>query len=48
VLSIQPYALNHTEIHFTKVYESICDIPPERLQSLYAEINEHFSCRLIA
>lgn len=40
---IQPYALNHTEVHFTKAYEGICDIPPERLQALYAEINRHFS-----
>lgn len=45
---IQPYALNHTEVHFTKAYEGICAIPPERLQALYAEINDHFSGRQAA
>lgn len=30
------------EIHFTKAYEGICDIPPDRLKELYKEINEYF------
>ena len=45
---IQPYALDHQEVHFTKAYKGICDIPPERLQALYAEINDHFSGRQAA
>lgn len=30
------------EIHFTKAYEGICEIPPKRLKELYREINEYF------
>jgi radical SAM superfamily enzyme YgiQ (UPF0313 family) len=30
------------EIHFTKAYEGICDIPAERVKELYKEINEYF------
>jgi len=30
------------EIHFTKAYEGICDIPGERVKELYKEINEYF------
>jgi len=30
------------EIHFTKAYEGICDIPSQRIQELYKEINEYF------
>lgn len=30
------------EIHFTKAYEGICDIPAERVKELYQEINEYF------
>ncbi|AGK98503.1 B12-binding domain-containing radical SAM protein [Clostridium pasteurianum] len=30
------------EIHFTKAYEGICEIPPKRLKELYKEINEYF------
>lgn len=29
------------EIHFTKAYEGICEIPPKRLKELYREINEY-------
>lgn len=45
---IQPYKLEHQKVHFTKAYEGICSIPPDRLQTLYGEINDYFSGRLAA
>lgn len=41
---IEPYRLDHHQIHFTEAYEGICNIPPARLKALYAEINDYF-CR---
>lgn len=32
----------YEEIHFTKAYDGICDVPPKRVQELYKEINEYF------
>lgn len=32
----------YEEIHFTKAYEGICDVPSERVKELYKEINEYF------
>ncbi|HEY8805584.1 MAG TPA: radical SAM protein [Clostridium sp.] len=40
---IKPYDIDYEQIHFTKAYEGICDIPPNRLKELYTEINEYFS-----
>jgi radical SAM superfamily enzyme YgiQ (UPF0313 family) len=39
---IEPYRLNHHQVHFTEAYEGICDIQPVRLKELYREINEYF------
>lgn len=39
---IAPYELDFTQIHFTKAYEGISNIPPDRLQELYQEINDYF------
>jgi radical SAM superfamily enzyme YgiQ (UPF0313 family) len=39
---IQPYGLNFEEIHFTKAYEGVCNIPSQRLSELYHEINNYF------
>jgi radical SAM superfamily enzyme YgiQ (UPF0313 family) len=39
---IEPYRLNHHQVHFTEAYEGICDIEPVRLKELYREINEYF------
>jgi radical SAM superfamily enzyme YgiQ (UPF0313 family) len=39
---IEPYRLNHHQVHFTEAYEGICDIDPVRLKALYREINEYF------
>jgi len=39
---IEPYRLDFSQIHFTKAYEGICNIPAERLCELYREINEYF------
>lgn len=45
---IEPFALDHTRVHFTEAYDGICSIAPERLKELYAEINEHFATRRMA
>ncbi len=45
---IEPFALDHTRVHFTEAYEGICAIPSERLKQLYGEINEHFARRQLA
>lgn len=37
----------YEDIHFTKAYEGICDIPPARLQELYTEINEYFYSKAV-
>lgn len=39
---IEPYRLDHHQVHFTEAYEGICDIAPDRLKALYREINEYF------
>ncbi|HTP65088.1 MAG TPA: radical SAM protein [Geobacteraceae bacterium] len=39
---IEPYRLDYHQVHFTKAYEGICDIPPARLNELYREINDYF------
>ena len=39
---IEPYRLDYHQVHFTRAYEGICDIPPARLQELYQEINDYF------
>ncbi len=39
---IEPYRLDYHQVHFTKAYEGICDIPPGRLNELYREINDYF------
>jgi len=39
---VKPYDINFEQIHFTKAYEGICNIPPKRLKELYTEINEYF------
>ncbi len=39
---IEPYRLDHHQVHFTEAYEGICDIEPVRLKALYREINEYF------
>jgi len=45
---IQPFALDHTRVHFTEAYDGICAIPPARLKQLYAEINDHFTRHVAA
>jgi anaerobic magnesium-protoporphyrin IX monomethyl ester cyclase len=45
---IEPFALDHTRVHFTEAYEGICAIPPARLKQLYGEINDHFVRRQLA
>ena len=42
---IQPFALDHTRVHFTEAYDGICNIPPPRLRQLYHDINDYFSRR---
>lgn len=39
---IEPYRLDHHQVHFTEAYEGICDIEPARLKELYREINDYF------
>ncbi len=39
---IEPYRLDHHQVHFTEAYEGICAIAPKRLKALYREINEYF------
>jgi len=41
---ISPKQSDYANIHFTKAFEGICDVPSARLKELYAEINDHF-CR---
>ena len=33
---------DYSNIHFTKAYGGISEVPPERLKQLYAEINDYF------
>ena len=42
---IQPFALDHTRVHFTEAYDGICNIPPPRLKQLYHDINDYFTSR---
>jgi len=39
---IEPYTLDFEQIHFTKAYEGISNIPRARLEALYKEINDYF------
>jgi anaerobic magnesium-protoporphyrin IX monomethyl ester cyclase len=43
---VQPFKLNHTQVHFTEAYEGISNVAPARLKELYQEINDHFTGRL--
>ena len=42
---IQPFALDHTRVHFTEAYDGVCNIPPPRLRQLYHDINDYFTRR---
>jgi anaerobic magnesium-protoporphyrin IX monomethyl ester cyclase len=39
---IEPYKVDFEQIHFTKAYDGISNIPPARLEALYQEINDYF------
>jgi anaerobic magnesium-protoporphyrin IX monomethyl ester cyclase len=43
---VQPFKLNHTQVHFTEAYDGISNVAPARLKQLYQEINDHFTGRL--
>ena len=39
---ISPKQSDYANIHFTKAFRGISEVPPERLKQLYAEINDYF------
>jgi radical SAM superfamily enzyme YgiQ (UPF0313 family) len=45
---VQPFKLDHTQVHFTEAYEGISNIPPARLKAYYREINDYFTGRQAA
>jgi radical SAM superfamily enzyme YgiQ (UPF0313 family) len=45
---VQPFKLDHTQVHFTEAYEGISNIPPARLKEHYRVINDYFTGRQAA
>jgi radical SAM superfamily enzyme YgiQ (UPF0313 family) len=42
---VKSVRLNHQNIHFTRSYEGVTDISPEKLEAYYSEINDYFTHR---
>jgi radical SAM superfamily enzyme YgiQ (UPF0313 family) len=45
---VKPIRLDHENIHFTRPYEGITGVSPEKLQAYYNEINDYFTRRQAA
>jgi radical SAM superfamily enzyme YgiQ (UPF0313 family) len=45
---VEPIRLNHENVHFTRPYEGITGVSPEKLQAYYNEINDYFTHRQAA
>ncbi|MDR1368422.1 MAG: B12-binding domain-containing radical SAM protein [Candidatus Accumulibacter sp.] len=42
---VEPLLLDHENIHFTRPYEGVTGVSPEKLQAYYNEINDYFTRR---